>query len=217
MPSFKGFVRSLSIRKPKKGQDKTEINTLNENIGTYDTSNFQTEASSSDTVCDTVSSSISSSTDQIVWYNGPNQGVNHPEDSLGTNINPVIRVSSQENNDLELTKQKLVEEKEERRVERNQLNRRIAELEQQNAEERQLRKRVERQRDLQAQRATDAETREAQLRIRLQARHPIDDMEPQQPPDHHQIHSSGYNTFDSRGAPARSSSRQVKKKYSENQ
>ena len=195
MPSFKGFVRSLSIRKPKKGQDKTEINTLNENIGTYDTSNFQTEASSSDTVCDTVSSSISSSTDQIVWYNGPNQGVNHPEDSLGTNINPVIRVSSQENNDLELTKQKLVEEK----------------------EERQLRKRVERQRDLQAQRATDAETREAQLRIRLQARHPIDDMEPQQPPDHHQIHSSGYNTFDSRGAPARSSSRQVKKKYSENQ
>lgn len=103
-------------------------------------------------------------------------------------------------NDFELTKQKLADEKEERRVEKNQFNRRIAELEQQNAEQRQLRKRVERQRDLQAQRATDAETREAQLRIRLQARDPIDDIEPQQPPDNYLMHSSGYNTFDSRGA-----------------
>lgn len=55
-----GLVRSFSIRRPKKDRDKTEITTLDENIGTCDTLNSQTENASSS---DTVSSSISSSTD----------------------------------------------------------------------------------------------------------------------------------------------------------
>lgn len=57
--------------------------------------------------------------------------MNHPEDPLGTNIYPVVEMITQEDqsgvalsamhqlvNDFELTKQKLADEKEERRVEK---------------------------------------------------------------------------------------------------